>query len=90
MSVMDQCSADGFCEIDNVPVTASADLARALLASREIERRRRNLDYAAADLLAACQAYVAAYDAGTGTIHVNDQIRAAIAKALPTSEEAGA
>ncbi len=45
---------------------------------------------AAPDLLAALQAYVTAYDAGTGTIHVNDQIRAAIAKALPTSEEAGA
>ena len=72
------------------PAPDLVDVKRAMAAFDEIERRRRNLDYAAADLLAACQAYVAAYDAGTGTIHVNDQIRAAIAKALPTSEEAGA
>lgn len=71
------------------PCPASDDVKRALRAFREIERRRYALDYAAADLLAACQAYVAAYDAGTGTIHVNDQIRAAIAKALPAAQGDG-
>jgi len=30
------------------------------------------------------EAYVAAYDAGTGTIHINKQVRAAIAKARNT------
>jgi len=33
------------------------------------------------ELRAACEAYVAAYDEGTGTIHVNKQIRAALARA---------
>lgn len=39
---------------------------------------------AAPDLLAACEAYAAAYDAGTGTVYINDQMRAAIAKARNT------
>jgi hypothetical protein len=37
------------------------------------------------DLLAACEAYADAFDAATGTVYVNKQIRAAIAKALETS-----
>lgn len=36
---------------------------------------------AAPDLLAACEAYAEAYDAATGTIHVDPAIRAAIARA---------
>ena len=36
---------------------------------------------AAPDLLEACEAYVRAYEDVTGTIHVNDRVRAAIAKA---------
>ena len=42
---------------------------------------RAMLNAAAADLLSACQAYASAYDEATGTIHVNAQIRAAIARA---------
>lgn len=47
------------------------------------DERRANscLISAAPDLLEACLAYVEAYDAGTGTVHVNKQMRAAIAKA---------
>lgn len=43
---------------------------------------------AAPVMLEALQAYVDAYDNATGTIHVNDKIRAAIAKAL--GQEGGA
>lgn len=47
---------------------------------KQIEANAR-LIAAAPDLLAACQAYVKAYDETTGTIHVNGKMRAAIAKA---------
>ena len=47
---------------------------------RECEANAR-LIAAAPDLMAACEAYIAAYDGATGTVYVVDQIRSAITKA---------